>query len=194
MILKDIIHFADTNAVEVTWVRVIEPAKTIPAETIPESIDPVTGAAIPEQIIPEQHIPAVEQVVKCHTYMDVQMDDLIADLGEEAPKYADLIAKVKAGIKPPPPKTPEQIMADAKTQRAEAVDRIVVTTPSGKAFDGHEDAQNRMARAAVAMTDTDTTEWVLADNSIATVTKLELVEAMRLAGIETTRLWLAPYQ
>ena len=116
MTLKQVIHYADTNAVEATWVVVLEPAKTIPAKTIPASIDPSTGAAIPEQVVPEQHIPAVEQVVKCHTYMDVQMEDLIADLGADAPKYADLIAKVKAGIKPPPPKTPEQISAEILAQ------------------------------------------------------------------------------
>lgn len=102
MILKQVIHFLGANAVEVTWVNVISPAKTIPAQTIPASIDPLTGAQIPAQVIPEQHIPAVEEVVRCHTYMDVQMDMLVADLGADAPKYADLIAKVKAGIKPSP--------------------------------------------------------------------------------------------
>ena len=116
MILKQVIHYAGVNAIEAVWVKVIQPAETIPAMTIPASIDPATGAKIEEQIIPEQHIPAVEQVVRCHTYMDVQMDMLVADLGADAPKYADLIAKVRAGLKPPPPKTPEQISAKILAQ------------------------------------------------------------------------------
>ena len=56
------------------------------------------------------------RVVRCHTYMDVQMDMLVADLGADAPKCADLIEKVRAGIKPPPPKTPEQISAEILAQ------------------------------------------------------------------------------
>lgn len=106
MILADVTHYTETNAVEATWVVIIEPAKIIP-----ESIDTSTGA-----VIHEQHIPAVEQVVKCHTYADVQMDMLVADLGADAEKYAGLIAKVRAGIKPPPPKTPEQISAEILAQ------------------------------------------------------------------------------
>lgn len=118
MILKQVIHFTDTNAVEATWIRIHEPAKTIPAQTTPASIDPLTGAQTPAQVIPEHHVPAVEEVVKCHTYMDVQMDLLVADLGADAPKYADLIAEVQAGIKPPLPKTLEQQRDDIKAQIA----------------------------------------------------------------------------
>lgn len=50
-----------------------------------------------------------EVVVKCHSYSDVQMDMLRADLGADAPQYEELMATVEAGIVPPPPKTPEQI-------------------------------------------------------------------------------------
>lgn len=41
--------------------------------------------------------------VKCHSYADSQMDALTADLGADAPTYADLIATVQANISPPPP-------------------------------------------------------------------------------------------
>ena len=37
---------------------------------------------------------------KCHSYADVQMDMLQADLGADAADYADMIATVTAGIKP----------------------------------------------------------------------------------------------
>ena len=37
---------------------------------------------------------------RCHSYADVQMDMLEADLGADAAEHADLIATVKSNIKP----------------------------------------------------------------------------------------------
>lgn len=95
-------------------------------------------------------------------------------------------------------KSDEQIAANqlhkAKNLRKQAVDSIIVTTSSGKQFDGHEDAQNRMSRTLNLIQEGEVTEWVLADNSIALVTKEELSEALRLAGLEQTKLWIKPYQ
>lgn len=94
-------------------------------------------------------------------------------------------------------KTDQQIadiqLAQAKAQRAAAVASIVVTTGSGKPFDGHEDAQNRMGRVINIMGDSDTIPWVLADNRVSEVSRDELIEAMRLAGLEQARLWVIPY-
>lgn len=95
-------------------------------------------------------------------------------------------------------KSPEQIaqikMAKAKSVRTQEVNEILVTTTAGNEFDGHEDAQSRMAKAIVAMDDTDKTLWVLANNSIVEVTKAELREALRLAGVAQTLIWMKPYQ
>jgi len=41
--------------------------------------------------------------IRCHSYADVQMDMLRADLGDDAATYADLIATVEANIQPAPP-------------------------------------------------------------------------------------------
>lgn len=82
----------------------------------------------------------------------------------------------------------------AKSSRLSKVGDIVVTTASGKVFDGNEEAQTRMARAIIAMNDTDETMWVLADNTPAVVTQSELKEALRLSGEEQTRIWVSPYQ
>lgn len=84
-------------------------------------------------------------------------------------------------------------MSQAKALRTSEVDAIVVTTASGKTFDGDEKSQDRMARAIVAMND-GTTLWVLADNTPATVTRAELREALRLAGEAQTAIWVRPYQ
>ena len=90
--------------------------------------------------------------------------------------------------------TPEEILARAKAARAAEVESLVVTTTTGKAFDGDEKSQDRMARAIAAMNDDDTTLWVLADNTPTTVTREELREALRLAGEAQTAIWVRPYQ
>ena len=50
---------------------------------------------------------------------------------------------------------------------------VMVTTTAGQTFDADEDSQNRMGRAIAAMSDMDVLPWVLADNTVATVTKAE---------------------
>ena len=77
IILKQVIHFVDTNSVEVTWV---------------ESDDP--GVA-----------------VRCHSYADVQMGAMRADLGDDVGRYEDLIALVEANIKPVVPEPPPILIA-----------------------------------------------------------------------------------
>ena len=86
-----------------------------------------------------------------------------------------------------------QALAQAKVERAEAVAKIVVEV-DGMKFDGDETSQGRMARSAVAMTDDETITWVLHDNTIAQVTKVQLLQALRLSGEEQTRLWTMPYE
>lgn len=84
-------------------------------------------------------------------------------------------------------------LAEAKAARAAAVAAIRVTTSAGNTFGGDEDSQNRMARALAAMIDSDTLPWVLADNTVATVTRTELQEALRQAGAAMAEIWVSPY-
>ena len=56
---------------------------------------------------------------KCHSYADVQMNDLRADLGDDAINYVDLITVVEANIKPPTPLTPEEINTGIAAQIAD---------------------------------------------------------------------------
>lgn len=94
-------------------------------------------------------------------------------------------------------KSDEQIaeieLAKAKQARTEAVEKITVTTQAGNTFDGDERSQDRMARAVAVMDDTDELPWVLADNSVITVSKAEIREALRLAGLATAAEWVKPY-
>jgi hypothetical protein len=85
-----------------------------------------------------------------------------------------------------------QRRAVAKVRRAEAVDRIVVTTSAGHSFDGDEVSQGRMARAIIALqaTGTPSERWVLADNTVIDAPVAELVEALALAGAAQAALWV----
>lgn len=80
-----------------------------------------------------------------------------------------------------------------KQERIQAVSDITVITESGNEFDGNEEAQNRMSRAVSIMTDADALPWVLADNSVVSVSKKELQEALRLSGLKMAELWVKPY-
>ena len=86
---------------------------------------------------------------------------------------------------------PEQLYVKAKQDKILAVSQITVTTALGKVFDGDEISQNRMARAVTASNAGDTTQWILADNTQATVTHEELKEALLLAGNAMTVIWMA---
>lgn len=79
-----------------------------------------------------------------------------------------------------------------KTIKAANISNIIVTTTSGKMFDGDEKSQERMLRAIniASITGQATTQWKLADNSIVEVTLDELKEALSLAGQEMSRIWL----
>lgn len=75
-----------------------------------------------------------------------------------------------------------------KQDRHKKVSEIKVTVDD-MVFDGDEDSQNRMARAFVGLDDGESMSWVLHDNSLATVTKEQLKQALRLAGEAQTLLW-----
>ena len=80
----------------------------------------------------------------------------------------------------------------AKSERADYVSKIVVEV-DGMQFDGDETSQDRMVRAAYALNEGETVQWVLADNTIAQVTKEQLRQALRLAGEAQTSIWANPY-
>lgn len=96
---------------------------------------------------------------------------------------------------PDPEPTPEQLLAQAKRERAEKVQRIKVTV-DGMTFDGDEVSQSRMARALTAALTAgqSSTTWVLADNTVATVTKEQLAEALTKSMLEMSKVWTDPYK
>lgn len=91
---------------------------------------------------------------------------------------------------PPQPKTREQL----KAERDAAVADIVVTTSTGKEFNGDETSQTRMSRAIVGMqaAGATTITWVLANNVATEVTLAELSEALVLSGQAQAAIWVIP--
>lgn len=95
-------------------------------------------------------------------------------------------------------KAAEVAMSEAKTDRAEAVSRITVEV-DGMVFDGDEKAQDRMARKVLSaqlsgIQMSEKTDWVLADNTIASVSYEQLARACALAGQKQSELWVKPYE
>ena len=99
----------------------------------------------------------------------------------------------------PPEVAAAKALEEAKEERAAVVSQIKVTV-DGMEFDGDETAQTRMGRtiaAAVALgvdIDTYTQTWVLADNTVAQPTIMQLAQALKLAGEAQTDAWTVPYQ
>lgn len=87
---------------------------------------------------------------------------------------------------------PVRLREEAKTTRTAAVENIIVTTTTGKVFDGDEAAQTRMTRSIIGMqaAGAATIVWVLADNTTTQATLAELTEALCLAGQAQADLWV----
>lgn len=97
-------------------------------------------------------------------------------------------------IKPTPPaETPEQAREKFKAARAALVAAIVVSV-DGLPFDGDEDSQNRMARAVLVaqIAGLTSTIWTLANNTAVEVTVGQLQQALTLAGLAQSDVWVAP--
>lgn len=93
-----------------------------------------------------------------------------------------------------------QALAQAKSERAEAVKTITVEV-DGLIFDGDEDSQTRMARTitasqALGLPEDSTISWAMADtnaNKVEQVTIAQLSKALYLAGFKQSELWCKPY-
>ena len=73
-------------------------------------------------------------------------------------------------------------------ERDENLKHIVVTV-NDVPFDGDEVSQTRMARAISILDDNEKMWWVCADNKAREVTKENLKQALKLAGLKQTEIW-----
>lgn len=116
-----------------------------------------------------------------------------ADLSEEERAQVNSAQVAQTKLTPPDADT---MLALRKAERAAAVAAIVVTTTSGKTFDGDEDSQARMSRALLVAQITGQTEttWVLANNVPTLINLDELHEALALSMQAQSAVWSAPYE
>ena len=101
-------------------------------------------------------------------------------LQKDAPQ--ELIEKEKA-------KRLEELKKEAKQK---ALSTLKVTTKNENTFDGNEASRNNMIASLQSMEilNKDTIEWKLADNTIATINRDELREALSLAIIRAGEIIL----
>lgn len=81
----------------------------------------------------------------------------------------------------------------AKAERQAATKAILVTTATGNVFQGDELSQTRMSNVLQAYAEElpdGTVEWILADNTVATITMAELDEALRLSVDAQNAIWM----
>tara|TARA_R110000851_G_C12976728_1_gene555902 strand:+ start:689 stop:1021 length:333 start_codon:yes stop_codon:yes gene_type:complete len=80
-----------------------------------------------------------------------------------------------------------------KAERASQVAKLTVKTGAGNIFDANEQSQERMNRIITVLRDEPagaTTIFILANNTPYQVDYTELVEALKLAGLAQTALWV----
>jgi hypothetical protein len=129
IILKQVIHYTDTNTVEATWVeRTITPQAEVPAVPVVPPTDEVPAVLDDDGNILTPAVPATpgtpevpaytpdpivtDAQVKCHSYDGTQMQmfrDDAAAFGTSLDDYEDMIADIESKIVPyvpPPPVVP----------------------------------------------------------------------------------------
>jgi len=75
--------------------------------------------------------------------------------------------------------------------KKEDIDRqlySIVIEVDGLVFDGHINARNALTSAVIGMDEGESMQWKLANNSLVSVTRSQLKRALRLVGIEQTRI------
>lgn len=103
--------------------------------------------------------------------------------------------EIKAIPLPSPEEIEKMELEKAKARRAKEVANIKVEV-DGLMFDGDEMAQSRMARAieVANITGMKETVWVLADNTVKTVTLEQMRSALSKAMLKMGELWTKPYE
>lgn len=86
--------------------------------------------------------------------------------------------------------THEELELIAKAERQVALNSIVVTTQTGKSFNGNDVARGDLVSAitVLSFSDENFTDWKLANNSMQTVSLDELKEALKLALAEKSKI------
>jgi len=88
-----------------------------------------------------------------------------------------------------PPKTKAQIIAEWKQDRQQKVDNIEVTY-NNVVYQGDETSQTRITKAITALPDdTTTVDWIAKDNSVQSLTRIDLKAILLDAGTQQSKIW-----
>lgn len=123
--------------------------------------------------------------VRCHSYADVQMDRLEADLGADAPAYSGLIATVRASIVPPIAPSRDSIIAARWSAIKAERDRRIDTggyQAAGKWF--HSDMVSRSQQLGLVLLGANIPaglQWKTMDGSFVLMTP-SLAQQILAAG------------
>lgn len=81
-----------------------------------------------------------------------------------------------------------EIRAEFKYNREEAI-RVLKVEVEGLSYDANEPSRSRVADNIVALEPLETTSWVLADNTVATLSRETLVKVLRAIRTAQGSLW-----
>ena len=76
----------------------------------------------------------------------------------------------------------------AKKQDVELQLSNIVIEFDGLSFDGDRDARNALTSAITGMNAGESMQWKLSDNTVVIVSRAQLKQALRLVGVEQTRI------
>ena len=79
--------------------------------------------------------------------------------------------------------------SELRNHRASRINALKVTV-DGLTFSADELSQERMVRSVLTMSLNETTKWILANDSVADVTRAQLLAALKQARIEQTNIWM----
>lgn len=111
--------------------------------------------------------------------------------GQDQQEYMEWLRQ--GGVATQDMRNPDEVLiADAKAGRDHLLSTLKMSASSGRVYDVDLESQTRIASAITTMEPKELTDWVLADNSVASVSREELREVLRNARIKTTTLWIIP--
>lgn len=155
MILKQLIRYENSPALEATWVRYDQtPDVEVPASpALYDKDGNEVQAAVEAHTRPGE---VIETVLKCQAYSNAQMDMLRADLGADAAQYEDLITEVEATYVPP---EPQPIPVPQQITRAQGKAALIMQGLWGAALDYVAAIQDPTQRALADVALNDTLTW-----------------------------------
>lgn len=145
--------------------------------------DPVTGITYPD--LTNSCIRAQVGVIEIENLVNPDPD-----------KYIVSYDPVKAGfvlVELPAETQQQNAIRKLKEERSRQMQSLTVVI-DGMQINGDEVSQARMGRVYQTMQDDQTVTWILADGSMADLTKTQIGDALAASVEKMIKIWVTPYQ